>query len=89
MKKEEIYWTTKTGQRILIDDMDLNHLRNALKLIVRNINKFNSDRQDALKKRNRQIQINGELASEHADAFEIYQRTGVDIYDEDFFEDLP
>ena len=32
----KVYWTTKTGEKIDIDEMDINHLRNALKLIVRN-----------------------------------------------------
>ena len=34
--KDKVYWTTKAGDKIDIDTMDLNHLRNALKMIVRN-----------------------------------------------------
>jgi hypothetical protein len=37
MRKEIIYWTTKDGRKIDIDEMDINHLRNTLKMIVRNI----------------------------------------------------
>jgi hypothetical protein len=37
MKNKTYYWTTKTGEKINVDDMDLNHLRNALKMIIRNI----------------------------------------------------
>jgi hypothetical protein len=37
MRKEIIYWTTKDGIKIDIDEMDINHLRNTLKMIVRNI----------------------------------------------------
>lgn len=29
------YWTTKSGQKIDIDTMDIDHLRNTLKMIVR------------------------------------------------------
>ena len=36
---EKLYWTTKTGVKVDIDEMDINHLRNVLKMIVRNIEK--------------------------------------------------
>lgn len=36
---EKIYWTTKTGEKINIDDMSVNHLRNTLKMIIRNATK--------------------------------------------------
>ena len=31
------YWTTKDGTSIDVDDMSINHLRNVLKMILRNI----------------------------------------------------
>ena len=31
------YWTTKDGTKIDVDDMSTEHLRNALKMILRNI----------------------------------------------------
>jgi hypothetical protein len=34
--KDKVYWTTKAGDQIDIDKMDIDHLRNALKMIVRN-----------------------------------------------------
>jgi hypothetical protein len=27
-------WTTRTGEKISIDDMDINHLRNTLKMVI-------------------------------------------------------
>ena len=36
MHKEPIYWTTKSGVKINVDHMDLNHLRNTLKMIIKN-----------------------------------------------------
>lgn len=33
------YWTTKDGRKIDVDEMDIDHLRNTLKMILRNINK--------------------------------------------------
>ena len=33
---EPVYWTMKDGQKINVDDMDIGHLRNTLKLLIRN-----------------------------------------------------
>ena len=35
-KQKDYYWTTKDGRKLNLDDMDENHLRNCLKLIIRN-----------------------------------------------------
>lgn len=32
---EKVYWTMKNGQKINVDDMDINHLRNTLKMLIR------------------------------------------------------
>ncbi len=32
----KVFWTTKSGVKIDIDEMEIDHLRNALKMIVRN-----------------------------------------------------
>lgn len=46
-KGKTVHWTTKTGDNIDIDKMDINHLRNALKCAVNIIdnmqNEFDSD----------------------------------------------
>lgn len=34
--KDYYYWTMKNGERIYIDDMTEEHLRNTLKMIIRN-----------------------------------------------------
>ena len=33
---EKVYWTTRDGQKIDVDTMDITHLRNTLKMIIRN-----------------------------------------------------
>jgi hypothetical protein len=33
---ETVYWTMKNGQKIDVDTMDIQHLRNTLKMIIRN-----------------------------------------------------
>lgn len=34
--KEPVYWRMRNGRLISVDDMDINHLRNVLKMIIRN-----------------------------------------------------
>jgi hypothetical protein len=36
MSKETVYWTMKNGQKIDVDTMDIQHLRNTLKMIIKN-----------------------------------------------------
>ena len=36
MIKQPIYWKMRNGRLISVDDMDINHLRNTLKMIIRN-----------------------------------------------------
>jgi hypothetical protein len=36
------YWTTKDGTKIDVDEMSTNHLRNALKMILRNLDNAKS-----------------------------------------------
>ena len=33
---EKVYWTMRNGQKIDVDTMDITHLRNTLKMIIRN-----------------------------------------------------
>ena len=35
-KAEPVYWKMRNGELISVDDMDINHLRNALKLTIKN-----------------------------------------------------
>lgn len=43
MSKKKVYWTTKSGKRIDIDKMDIDHLRNTLKMIVRKTQNHKED----------------------------------------------
>jgi hypothetical protein len=36
MIKEPVYWTMQNGQKIDVDTMDVQHLRNTLKMIIKN-----------------------------------------------------
>jgi len=74
----EYIWKTKDGKLINVDHMDVNHLRNSLKMCMRHMQKLQIKLAHAQKPKPR-FQVNGELASEHADAYEVYKATGHDI----------
>lgn len=40
MSKETIYWTTKAGDQIDVDKMTLSHLRNTLKMLIKEHNYY-------------------------------------------------
>jgi hypothetical protein len=78
----EYIWTTKDGKSINVDHMDVNHLRNSLKLCMRRMQELRNELA-RLQKPKRRFHVNGEIASEHADAYEIYKATGIDILNDD------
>jgi hypothetical protein len=59
MKSQPVYWKMRNGKSISIDDMDLNHLRNVLKMIVRNSQKHKTKVQAE-----KSFQLNGDMANE-------------------------
>ena len=56
----KVYWTMKNGQQIDVDLMDENHLRNTLKMILRN-------RQKAVAARKPLFGLNGDIAQSFVD----------------------
>ena len=60
----KVYWTTKSGVRVDIDKMSIQHLRNTLKAIVRNASKI---KQRQLLTSRENFVMNGELAREQTD----------------------
>ena len=43
---KDVYWTTKDGKKMNVDDMDDKHVRNAFKMVLRNIETFLQPRGD-------------------------------------------
>ncbi len=82
-KKDLEYWTTAEGKRLHVDEMDDKHVRNAFKMLLRQIN-YLKLKEQVVRKSNKAFEVHGEMAKEHADAYEIYKATGVDILDEEF-----
>ena len=58
-----VYWTMKDGNKISIDDMDINHLRNSLKMVVRGLERLKLQQQ----KSTRKFELKGDIAQDHFD----------------------
>lgn len=56
----ETYWKQKDGTLISVDDMDINHLRNTLKMIIKNLNKIEV-------KPTPKFELRGDIAQDHFD----------------------
>ena len=63
------YWKLRNGVLISIDNMDINHLRNVLKMIVKNNNKH---------KEQKKVSLNGDMAQQFND--DMCDATEIDIY---------
>jgi len=72
---EKIYWTMRNGQLIDVDQMDENHLRRTLKMIIRNSKK------QVVKPVVKEFKFNGEIAQEMHDAMIMDEIMG-DMLDE-------
>lgn len=87
MNKEDLeYWTTAEGKRLHVDEMDDKHVRNAFKMLLRRIN-YLKLKEKTVRQSNRTFEVHGEMASEYADAYEVYQATGVDILNDELNAD--
>jgi len=73
MKKKDYYWIMKNGQKINVDDMDIQHLRNTLKMIIRNIEAVEKKAKSKFK-----FELHGEIAQDHVAQME----------DEDYYMDV-
>lgn len=65
-----VYWTTKDGRKMNVDDMDNTHVRNAFKMLIRQVEQFRKgiaelEAQERAKKEVSRFQIHGEIAREH------------------------
>jgi len=67
MNNQPVYWKQRNGELISIDNMDINHLRNVLKMIVKNSNKHKVQQKEA-----KQFQLNGDAANMFNDDMQNY-----------------
>ena len=61
----KLTWTTKDGRVMDVDDMDDNHVRNAFKMLLRNINKLKAEKQKSSPK----FTLKGDMAQEFNDTY--------------------
>lgn len=66
MSGREYYWRMKNGEYINVDDMDRNHLRNVLKMIIRRNEELQKQSSTA-----KDFVLNGECAQMFNDDMEI------------------
>jgi hypothetical protein len=71
MSNEPVFWKMRNGKLISVDDMDINHLRNILKMIVNNSNKH---------KKRTEFKLNGDMANE-------FNESHMSDKDDDRFDD--
>ena len=76
IEKETVYWRMKDGRLISVDDMDVQHLRNTLKMIIKNKLRVSES-----KKYTDRFNFNGEIAQEMYDNALIEEMMG-DLLDE-------
>ncbi len=60
---DTVYWTMKDGKKISIDDMDVNHLRNSLKIIIRGLERLKQEKERLKPK----FELKGDIAQDHYD----------------------
>ena len=77
MTKEKIYWKMRNGNLIDIDDMDIEHLRNTLKLVLRN---RHTVIKQMFKSKTNYIELHGDMANESLESH-------LSDEDDDRFED--
>ena len=58
MSNQPVYWKMRNGRLISVDDMDINHLRSVLKMIIRN----NYRVQVVQAKPKVEVKLNGDIA---------------------------
>lgn len=79
------YWTMQNGKKINVDDMDITHLRNVLKMILRNVEaKRALIAQQSRKKHH--IQLNGDMAQQFHETYFANQQHADDFFDDDEFD---
>jgi hypothetical protein len=66
MSNELVFWKMRNGRLISVDDMDINHLRNVLKMIIHNREKA---LQQLLSKPKASFKLNGDMAQEFNNSY--------------------
>lgn len=73
----KVYWKQRNGELIDVDDMDINHLRNTLKLVLRN---RETVVKQILKSKRTNFMLHGDISNE-------FNENHLSDEDDDRFED--
>lgn len=60
MSKETVFWKMRNGKLINVDDMDNNHVKNAFKMLLRNLQKLQQNNSKRVTKE--KFTLNGNIA---------------------------
>lgn len=83
MKK--YYWTMQNGKQIDVDDMDITHLRNTLKMILRNVEAKRALIAQEASRKKHHIELKGDMAQQFHETYFADQQDADDVFDaEDF-----
>ena len=77
MLNQPVYWKQLNGELISVDDMSINHLRNVLKMIIRNNQKT---------KLQPKFTLNGDMANEFHESY--LSDEDDDRFEEDFLNEI-
>ena len=72
----KVYWKTKDGKVLDVDDMDINHLRNVLKMIIRNNQKPKQS-----------FTLNGDIAQDFNDSWANHDEAE-EYYDQWYYNEI-
>jgi len=66
--KQEVKWTTKDGRVMSVDDMTEQHAKNALKMMIRNMQQIKQlIKTELINKQKPKFEIHGDIAQDHID----------------------
>ena len=68
----KLYWKTNDGRVMDVDDMSDTHVRNAFKMVLRKIQKLQSE-EEKLMVRHNDISLNGDMALEFNNSMSDYE----------------
>lgn len=82
------YWTMKNGQKINVNDMDITHLKNVLKMILRNVEAKRAAIAIQASRKKHQFQLHGDMAQQFNETYFANQQEADDFFDNDEFNYL-
>ena len=81
MKK--YYWTMQNGKQIDVDDMDITHLRNTLKMILRNVEAKRALIAQEASRKKHHIELKGDMAQQFHETYFADQQQADEFFDDD------